>query len=544
MINKIIVFLIIGVLILGAVGYWFYQGNSYSKEILRLEIFGPETVIIGEEIEYSVRLKNNGDIRLDEPSLTFEYPDTAQPANGESMRIIKESEEFGGAIYPGQEKIFKFRTRIFGEQGEIKEAKAMVSYRPRNLKATYVSKTSHLATIGEVPLTFEFDIPSGVGSSQEMNFSLNYFSSIDYPLSDLEIKINYPTAFDLKGTEPKGISNEEWRISHLSKAEGGRIDIKGNLDGDTGTTEVFKAKIGLWQRGEFIVLKQATRQVKIVEPSLYITQTINNSTNYTASPGDLLHYEITFKNIGNNPLQHLFLASKFNGQLFDFETIRSPLGQSQLGDNSIIWDWHDVPKLQFLDAGEEATAEFWINLKDGVENISKARVENEIILGQARRKFVTKVKANLELVQNVFIDDEIFGSQGNLPPQVGEESLFTVLWRVKNYYNPVKDAKMQATLPFQVKLTGQVLPQKLAFDPVTREIVWSIGDLDPNQGVDEPIQLAFQIELKPTTSQKGKFAELVGETFISALDAWTEQQIQATSTPITTEVFGEQGEVQ
>ncbi len=90
---------------LGAVGYWLYQGNSYSKEILRLEIFGPETVIIGEEIEYSVRLKNNGDIRLDEPSLTFEYPDTAQPANGESMRIIKESEELGEAIYPGPGKI-------------------------------------------------------------------------------------------------------------------------------------------------------------------------------------------------------------------------------------------------------------------------------------------------------------------------------------------------------------------------------------------------------------------------------------------------------
>jgi|AntAceMinimDraft_16_1070373.scaffolds.fasta_scaffold00428_16 hypothetical protein len=544
MINKIIIFLIIGVLIFGAIGYSLYQGNSYSKEILRLEIFGPETVIIGEEIEYSVRLKNNGDIRLDEPILTFEYPNTAEPANGEFMRVIKESEELGGAIYPGQEKIFKFKTRIFGEQGEIKEAKAMVSYRPRNLKATYVSKTSHLITVGEVPLTFEFDAPSGVGSGQEMNFSLNYFSSIDYPLSDLEIRINYPTAFNLKGIEPKGISDEEWRISHLSKAEGGRIDIRGSIDGETGTTDVFKSEIGLWQRGEFIVLKRTTRQIKIVEPSLYITQTINNSTNYIANPGDLLHYEIIFKNIGNNPLQHLFLASKFNGQLFDFETIRSSLGRSQLGDNSIIWDWHDVPKLQFLDTGEEATVEFWINLKDNVENITKARLENEIILGQARRKFVTKVKTNLELVQNVFVDDEIFGSQGNFPPQVGEESLFTVLWRVKNYYNPVKDAKMQAILPFQVKLTGQVLPQKLAFDPITREIVWSIGDLDPNQGVEEPLQLAFQIMLKPTSTQKGKFVPLVGMITVSALDAWAEQQVEATSTQITTEAFGEQGKVE
>ena len=62
--------------------------------------------------------------------------------------------------------------------------------------------------------------------------------------------------------------------------------------------------------------------------------------------------------------------------------------------------------------------------------------------------------------------------------------------------------------------------------------------------MEEPLQLAFQIMLKPTISQKGKFAQLVGETTVSAFDAWTEQQIEATSTPITTEAFGEQGEVQ
>jgi len=88
------------------------------------------------------------------------------------------------------------------------------------------------------------------------------------------------------------------------------------------------------------------------------------------------------------------------------------------------------------------------------------------------------------------------------------------------------------------------LPQKLAFDPITREIVWSIGDLDPNQGVEEPLQLAFQIMLKPTSTQKGKFVPLVGMITVSALDAWAEQQVEATSTQITTEAFGEQGKVE
>jgi hypothetical protein len=543
MLNKIIFFLIIIIIIIGAVGYWFYQGNSYSKDVLRLEIFAPETIKVGEEIEYSVRIKNNGDVRLDEPSLVFEYPDTAEPINGESLRITKESEELDNAIYPGQEKIFRFKARIFGEQGQIKEAKALVSYRPRNLKARYVSKTSHLATIDEVPLTFEFDIPSGVGSGQEMNFSLNYFSSIDYPLSDLEIKVDYPTAFELKETDPRGISDNQWKISNLSKAEGGRIDIKGSLRGETGATEVFKSQIGIWQRGEFIVLKQAIKQVKIIEPSLYISQLINNSSDYIAKSGDLLHYEIIFRNIGSNPLQHLFLANKFDSDLFDFESVRSLKGQSGSGDNSIIWDWHDVPKLQFLNAGEEGIVELWINLKEEVANINQAKLENEVVLGQARRKFVSKVRTKLELDQSPYVDDEIFGSQAKFPLQTGEENLFTIIWKAKNYYNQIEDAKIQSTLPPQVKLTGKVTPQKLAFDPITREIVWSIGDLDPNQG-EVPSQLAFQIQLKATSNQKGKFAELLGKTTFSAFDKWTEEHVEATSSAITTKVFGEQGKIQ
>ncbi|MBU1045650.1 hypothetical protein KJ616_00830 [Patescibacteria group bacterium] len=542
--NKILIIVIIAFLILGAVGYWLYQRNDYSKEILRVDILGPDSVSAGQQVEYTVRIKNNGDVRLEEPRLIFEFPESAQPINGEGLRITKESDAFDdGSIYPGQEKTFRFQAIILGKQGELREAKATVSYHPKNIKATYVSRTSQLMTISDVPLTFEFDIPSSLGGGQELDFSLNYFSSIDYPLSDLQIKITYPSDFSLKETDPKGLSNTEWSIPLLNKAEGGRIDIRGNLSGEIGSTKAFKAELGMWKDGNLIVLKETTKQVKIVEQSLYITQTINGSSEYVAAPGDLLHYEITFRNIGTFPLQNLFLASKLNSQLFDFETIKTPDGQSQSGDNSIIWDWHKIPKLQFLDAGEEGLVEFWVELKKEVEGTSSAKIESEIILGQTRRKFVNKVNADLELVQEVFVDDEIFGSNANFPLEVDKESNFTVVWKIKNYYNPVKGAKVRAVLPAGVNLTGQIMPQKLSFDPETREIIWTAGDLTANQGINEPLQLAFQIKLKPDASQKGKFVELVKDTVFSGLDEWTEKDLQTESSLLTTEVFGDNGKV-
>ena len=56
--------------ILGIAGYWYWQGNPFSKEILKLEILGPDSASASNEITYTVKYKNNGDVRLEEPRLT------------------------------------------------------------------------------------------------------------------------------------------------------------------------------------------------------------------------------------------------------------------------------------------------------------------------------------------------------------------------------------------------------------------------------------------------------------------------------------------
>ena len=71
-----------------------------------------------------------------------------------------------------------------------------MSYKPKNLNASYESTTSLATIIKAVPLTFDFDIPSRVQPNQEFDFSLNYFSRLEYPLSNLEVKVQYPAGFE------------------------------------------------------------------------------------------------------------------------------------------------------------------------------------------------------------------------------------------------------------------------------------------------------------------------------------------------------------
>lgn len=535
--RSVLIFLIIiATLLITVAGIWYWQRNIYSKEILKLEILGPSEATLAEEVEYIVKYKNNGTTRLENPKLTFEYP---QHSLVEETRKEIDLEE----IYPGQEKTISFKGRLLGKENQVKKAKAWLSYKPKNLKARYESATTHTTVIKKVPLTFEFDIPSKIESGEEITLKLNYFSNVDYPLSDLRATIEYPSDFEFENSLPEGLSEKEWELGLLNKAEGGRIEIRGKVRGEVEEEKVFKAELGIWDKGEFVLLKKAARGTKIAEPSLFLSQQVNGNPEYIASPGDLLHYEIFFKNIGKQAFSNLFLVSKLKGTGFDFDSLKSTQGEFKKGDNSIIFDWRRNPKLQFLDVGEEGKAEFWIELKDKWEPSENKRptLINEVYLSQVREEFENKVNSKLVINQKGYFNNEVFSNSGPLPPRVGETTTYLITWQAKNYFNKAKNVKVKAELPSQVELTGKIFPEeessKFAFDSKSREIVWNIGEMGAGKGVlnDAP-NISFQVSFKPDPSQRGSLAEIIGEVVITGEDSFTEETITATSSSITSDL--------
>jgi len=528
---------IIFIIILGIIALWYWQRNRYSKETLKLEILAPEQVEVAESFEYIVKYKNNGRVRLEEPRLIFEYPKHSI-VEEELLRKEIELED----IYPGEERTHRFKARLFGKEGDAREAKALLSYRPKNLKAPFESKTTFTTIIESVPLTFRFDLPSEIESAKEFSFALNYFSNIDYPLSNLRAKIEYPPGFEFISSDPTALEKVEWEIPPLNKTEGGRIEITGNLRGEVGEQKIFKAEFGAWREGEFVLLKEAIRGVEIIKPDLYLTQQINGNPEYVASPGDLLHYEIYFKNIGEEPLTDLSLLVTLTGKSFDFQTLKAPRGEYKTGDNSILWDWRRLGELQFLHVQKEGKVEFWVELRKEWE-ISSSKgeetIKSRIYLSQAIEEFETKVNSQLEIAQKGYFEDEVFGNAGSLPPQVGNTTTYTIMWQAKNYYSKVKNVKVKARLGKNVKLTGEIFPEeqtpKFTFDSVSKEIIWDVGNLNVGSGVLTPApNIAFQVAFTPDSSQRGQAPQIIGEAKISGEDDWTKILLQSDTAGIST----------
>ena len=535
--KKIIFFLIIFAVILGVLGFWYYQRNVYSKSVLKLEILGPNETDLGEEVEYIVKYKNNGNFKLEEPKLIFEYPKYSI-VEGESFlrkEIVLEP------IYPGQEKTYSFKARLFGKENETKEAKAWLNFKPKNLSARYEVTTTFTTIIKKVPITFEFDIPSKIESGKTTNFKLNYFSNANYPLSNLRVKIDYPSDFEFIESKPAALDKTEWEIPLLNKADGGRIEISGILRGGVGGQKIFRASLGVLQNGEFILLKDTTKGVEIAQPNIFISQMINGNPQYVANLGDNLHYEIFFKNLSQEAMTNLFLVATLDGAAFDLESLRSDLGDFNAGDNSIVFDWKRVSKLQLLLPQEEGKIDFWVKLKNDLSFTGSQdrnpTIKDKVYISQVQEEFITKINSKLEISQKGYAQLEGFNNTGPMPPQVGQTTTYAIVWEVNNYYNDLKDVKVKAVLPSQVKLTGKIIPEdsRLTFDSQSREIVWEIGDLGVGAGIlNSTPKVAFQIAIIPDFSQWDQVFQLVGEVTITAEDNWAQASIENTTPAIDT----------
>ncbi len=102
--------------------------------------------------------------------------------------------------------------------------------------------------------------------------------------------------------------------------------------------------------------------------------------------------------------------------------------------------------------------------------------------------------------------------------------------------NAIADATVSTVLPTYVTFTGAVSPAgALTYNPATRAVVWSAGDMAANASQEG----AFQLSLVPSTSQKGNPVALTGLSSFTAFDRFAGVQVSKTVDPATTETPGD-----
>ncbi|MBL7053482.1 MAG: hypothetical protein ISS02_02400 [Candidatus Portnoybacteria bacterium] len=545
--SSVFIFLIIA-------GFMFWHGlTSFDVDDVKLEINGPERIISGEEVVYKVKYQNNTKLSLKNVKLVFHYPEgSIHLGNNDLIESLNLAD-----LKVGQENQVEFPVRIIGLKDEIKKVSVRLSYEPGDITSVFNNQSEFSSEIISVPLILNFDIPKKLVNGQSFEFSLKFLNQSDVSFNNLQIKLEYPSGFIFKSSEPQTLKgNSIWSVDEINAGQEVEIFINGNIQGEEGDNKPFKAQVGILDNNQFIPYSESISALKISSSPLSAIQTVNGSSNYIAEAGEKLDYQINYKNTTDVGIRSVVITSKLEGNALDYMTLDLKEGSFDGNLQTITWRASNLPELEFLGPGQEGTVKFSIKVKKPLpinnysdknfEIINKVKVDSlqaplslkDIdIAGQ--NETLVKIKSQLTVQAQAYYNDDLIGNSGPIPPKVGQTTTYTIKLRLINSGNDLNNVKVEAFLPPHVKWVGKFNPSNsdLKYNFNTGQLIWNVGDLISATGILSPVkETAFQVSITPGLANVGNLLELIGQSRVSGYDDFVSLEVSGTDKPIDTDL--------
>jgi len=547
---------VIGLLIAGAL--W-YRASSFSEERVTVEIVGVKDSESGKLLTYEILVKNNNRAKLQNTTLKMSYPENFKPQDNPNFTAQTPTTgtfSLGEIVSHGEKRIV-FNARMYSPRGSLMYLKADLSYQPSTLSSQFISGAQLGINVNTTPISLEIVAPQNVSSGDEVNYLVNYKNIGEQPIEGLRIQAEYPGGFIFSKSEPAVFEgNSTWYIGSLSPGESGKVVITGKLEGGAAEVKNVKVVIGAMDKGKFVSYNEEDADTKIVASPLVIFQTVNDVTSFNARSGEMLRFEINYKNNGKVGLRDSIVTASIDSPVLDYTTLDMDGGLYDSSTKTIMWKASDYPELANLQPNQGGVIKFSIKVNN-VLPITSTKDKNFVISSLAKidspdvptpismNKIIAGNKLDIKLNSKLFLDvrgyytDPNITNFGPVPPQVDQETTYTIHWIASNINNDISDAKVEAVLPTSVVMTGAKFPQdaNITYNERNNSISWTIGNMPAGTGViSSPKEVSFQVKIKPSINQVGQMVDLVGESTFTAKDLFTGDNLTSVFEKKTTEL--------
>ncbi len=545
---KYLVLLAFLLLIVAISSFW-VSGPSFRDKDVVFTIDGPTQVPAGEEVVYTVKYSNNTRSTLHDVELVFLYPEGSTVVSDGKLDEDHVEDIKIGELAAGDSGEKEFSAFLVGERGNVKVAKATLTFKAGSLTSLFEKNISFSTTIVSTPIALTLSAPPSTISGATVQYTLDYRNESEQDASDLILEFDYPDGFNPANFEPDPTTgNNSWLVKSLKKGAGGRISITGILTGREGESKIVSARLKRKVGGEYVDYQKASAVTVISNPVLGLEILVNNSTDYSASPGDRLAYTVKYANNSNIVLSGMNLVVKFEGDMYDLSNLDTRGGFFDDATRTITWNSSSIPEFGNFFPNTKGQINFYVTVRSTFPSGISGSTRDKLLKLSAKfstpnvptgfegdelavtSSLVTKIGTQPNISQSAYYNDPDFGSFGPLPPRVGEETAFTIHWQLTNPGNDVDNVKVVGKLPSGVMWNNLVkatdgLPIP-TFNPNTYEVTWNLGRLPYGTGITaDKYEASFQIKIKPSSLQKGNTMPIIDSVQFTGIDSFTKQNI-------------------
>jgi len=549
----------------GVAAYLFFTGgNSISPQNIDLSVVMPSVIDGGKTSNVQILIDNRNQANLQLVDLVINYPtgtrDPAAPANS----LTHERQSIGD-INAGQQLTRTSQAIFYGGEGQQQQVSVQLEYSVEGSNAVFEKDASATFTVGSSPISISISSPTEAISDQPFNMDITVQSNALAPIQDVVIQGQYPFGYTVGTETPAALAGGTlWRLGTMQPGASQVIHLTGSLDGQDGDARVFYFLAGS---------DSDQTDTTIPIPFLSVPQTVTVSRAFISGQiaidgqtgktinvpaGSAVQGVITWTNNLPDPVSDAQLSLSLSGPTLDTTSVTSPTGFYQSSNGTLTWSKDQDSDLETVAPGGTGTLPFSFSTLPSGSNgtlysnptinlnltISGTRQGETGVPEQVSSAASTQVEFSSVMTLRAAAEhfSGPFANTGPMPPVPGQPTTYTIVWTATNTSNIIANATTVATLPSYVTFVSAAPGSGIVYDPGSRTVTWSMGDVQAGAGVTGAAPSAsFQVSLLPSSSQAGQSPALTGTATVGGQDRFTGASVSATADGPTTQLSNDSG---
>jgi len=447
-----------GLLITAAISI--YLSIAPSGQAVDLVINSGHYSAAGGVVEWEIVFRNTDTVVIKDVDVTFVYPPGSIPEEDGAKNTLRSRASLG-TVEPGQIRRQRFSARLFGTADEEKTAEAIVVYQPENVSSRLVERKTFTTIISQVPLAVSFTMPEQVVSGQDLEVVVDVTSSSQAGFQNISMRIDFPFGFQFHSSDvPSDFENNIWYFGDLQGGESRRITLQGNILGLPEEIKPFRVTLGEYnsETRQWKTFLEKAGETRIAPSFLFVRQELVRQEEDIVKFGEVLTFNVRYKNNLPVTVRDVSIRVRLSEEFFDMRSLKTNDGFFDGQSREIIWNAASVPGLKELDAGEGGMVFFSISaikqppitkssdkefVAVSVANINTQTVPRGFEGVKLEYEDILTMKFQTELsfgAKAIFYNSPLGANIGSLPPRIGRQTGYTVLFEISNISNDLKNA--------------------------------------------------------------------------------------------------------